>query len=301
MLSGSSGLGKTVLAEAIAGEMDAVLREFSGSSISSDAALVKALTTINEGDVLIVKDIHKLNIVKMKYFSQPLKRFEIDLDIMDSTIHLELPHFTMIATTNQPDLLADEVRNAFDIQLELESNVVENIHLRKGNRVCFNSLPFVSLYIANVIGYYDAQGNAFFVSDRNMDADFKDDIVLIKKSSALDSVFKNVSEFTISPCLCVGRKRGVYYVQPSETVELLLERDVERKAKKVNAPFLPSHPLTVECRVEKQDPWLLEARIINVSADTSILDDEGNIDPTALFHELMYLRMGDYQENEALE
>ena len=209
LLSGSSGLGKTVLAEAIAGEMDAVLREFSGSSISSDAALVKALTTINEGDVLIVKDIHKLNIVKMKYFSQPLKRFEIDLDIMDSTIHLELPHFTMIATTNQPDLLADEVRNAFDIQLELESNVVENIHLRKGNRVCFNSLPFVSLYIANVIGYYDAQGNAFFVSDRNMDADFKDDIVLIKKSSALDSVFKNVSEFTISPCLCVGRKRGV--------------------------------------------------------------------------------------------
>ena len=131
LLFGPPGLGKTTLAGIIAKEMGVNIRVTSGPAIEKQGDLLAILTSLNEGDVLFIDEIHRLsrNIEEILY--PAMEDFSVDVIIGKGpsarSIRLDVPHFTLVGATTRSGQLTAPLRDRFGVLLRLEMYTPEEL------------------------------------------------------------------------------------------------------------------------------------------------------------------------------
>lgn len=124
LLHGPPGLGKTTLAAVIANEMGVNMRITSGPAIEKPGDLVALLTNLNQGDILFVDEIHRLNRAYEEILYPAMEDYAIDIILgkgpSANSLHLELPKFTLIGATTRSGQLTAPLRDRFGVSLRLE-------------------------------------------------------------------------------------------------------------------------------------------------------------------------------------
>ncbi len=124
LLHGPPGLGKTTLANIISNEMSANIKVTSGPVLEKAGDLAGILTDLEEGDILFIDEIHRLNTVVEEFLYSAMEDFVIDL-VIDSgpsarTVQLNLNPFTLIGATTQSGKLSSPLRARFGINLHFD-------------------------------------------------------------------------------------------------------------------------------------------------------------------------------------
>src|SRR5882757_5230515 len=119
LLSGPPGLGKTTLANIIAKSMGANLKSTSGPTIEKAGDLAGLLTNLEEGDVLFIDEIHRLQKTIEEYLYPAMEDFKLDIIIDQGpnarSVRLNLPRFTLIGATTRSGLLTAPLLTRFPI------------------------------------------------------------------------------------------------------------------------------------------------------------------------------------------
>jgi Holliday junction DNA helicase RuvB len=120
LLSGPPGLGKTTLANIIAKAMDATMKSTSGPTIEKASDLAGLLTNLEEGDVLFIDEIHRLQKTIEEYLYPAMEDFKLDIIIDQGpnarSIRLNLPRFTLIGATTRSGLLSSPLLTRFPVR-----------------------------------------------------------------------------------------------------------------------------------------------------------------------------------------
>jgi Holliday junction DNA helicase RuvB len=124
LLHGPPGLGKTTLSHIIANELDTNLKITSGPVLDKPSELAGLLTNLEEGDVLFIDEIHRLNPIVEEYLYSAMEDYKIDI-MLDSgpnarTVQINLSPFTLIGATTRAGLLTSPLRARFGINARLE-------------------------------------------------------------------------------------------------------------------------------------------------------------------------------------
>ncbi len=144
ILSGPPGLGKTTLAYIISEEMGVKIRPTTGPIIDKPGDLAGMLTNLEEGDVLFIDEIHRLNPVIEEYLYSAMEDFTLDI-VIDSgpnarSIQIELNRFTLIGATTRKGMLTAPLRARFGIDIRLDyynEELLQRIALRTADIMGF--------------------------------------------------------------------------------------------------------------------------------------------------------------------
>lgn len=124
LLYGPPGLGKTTLAGIIANEMQVNLKVTSGPAIEKPGEMAAILNNLQEGDILFVDEIHRLNRQVEEVLYPAMEDYAIDIMIGKGasarSIRLDLPKFTLVGATTRAGLLTAPLRDRFGVTNHLE-------------------------------------------------------------------------------------------------------------------------------------------------------------------------------------
>ena len=124
LLAGPPGLGKTTLAGIIATELGVSMHTTSGPALERKVDVAGILTNLQQGDVLFVDEIHRLNSAIEEVLYPAMEDYEIDIMIGEGpaarSIRLSVPPFTLIGATTRTGLLTTPLRDRFGVWQRLE-------------------------------------------------------------------------------------------------------------------------------------------------------------------------------------
>ena len=133
LLYGPPGLGKTTLSNIIANEMDVNIKTTSGPALERPGDMAAVLNSLNEGDILFIDEIHRLNRMIEEILYPAMEDFVIDIMIGKGpgarSVRLDLPRFTLIGATTRIGLLTAPLRDRFGVVQRLEPYSVENLKI----------------------------------------------------------------------------------------------------------------------------------------------------------------------------
>ncbi|SFX49330.1 Holliday junction branch migration DNA helicase RuvB [Marinospirillum alkaliphilum] len=124
LIFGPPGLGKTTLANIIASEMGVSIKSTSGPVLEKAGDLAAMLTNLDEGDVLFIDEIHRLNPAVEEVLYPAMEDYQLDIMIGEGpaarSIKLDLPPFTLVGATTRAGMLTAPLRDRFGIVQRLE-------------------------------------------------------------------------------------------------------------------------------------------------------------------------------------
>jgi len=143
------GLGKTTLAHIIAKEMGTNLRQTAGPILARVGDLAAILTSLNEGDIFFIDEIHRLNRMVEEALYPAMEDFKLDIVVGQGpsakTIKLPLPKFTLVGATTRTGLLTSPLRDRFGIVSYLEFYEPEEL-----SQIVFRSAEILKVKIDSV-------------------------------------------------------------------------------------------------------------------------------------------------------
>ena len=121
---GPPGLGKTTISTIIAHEMGAAIKSTSGPAIEKQSDIVSLLTSLTEGEILFIDEIHRLRPQIEEILYSAMEDFQIDIMIGNGTgatsVKMDIPRFTMIGATTRLSSLSNPLRDRFGNVLKLD-------------------------------------------------------------------------------------------------------------------------------------------------------------------------------------